>query len=39
MAYCHGGLRRRQSIDHPLLRLKSLSALTWIKCQIAILGN
>ena len=39
MAYRHGGLRRRQSIDHPLLQLKSLSALTWIKCQIAILGN
>ena len=39
MAYCHGGLRRRQSVDHFLLRLKSLSALTWIKRQIAILGN
>ena len=39
MAYCRGGLRRRQSIDHLPLRLKSLSALTRIKCQIAILGN
>ncbi len=39
IAYRHGGLRRRQPIDHRLLRLKSLSALTWITCQIAILES
>src|SRR5262249_22057486 len=27
----HGGLRRRQSTSHQVLRLKSLSALKWIK--------
>ena len=33
----HGGLRRRKSIYHAMPRLKCLSALASIKCQIAIL--
>ena len=34
----HGGLRRRKSIYHAMPRLKCLSALASIKCQIAIFG-
>jgi hypothetical protein len=32
-------LRRRKSIFHAMLRLKCLSALASIKCQIAIFGK
>ena len=35
-AYRHGGLRRRKSIYHAMPRLKCVSALALIKCQIAI---